>query len=167
MLCYGAVTCLIQVIIISHAETWPLPLTCFNFAVSISSQHLHFTIWRSFKNQLNFSGKHSIMLQLLGKDFINKFLLASIAFIQLNDTRWWSHVKRMAPAAPQTKALVIHPVGKWPRGRPRNRWEDDVVRIVRLRNDMKLIILKNDNSPKIIGITKISMVDEMHELARH
>ena len=43
-----------------------------------------------------------------------------------NKIRWWSHVKRMAPTAPQSRALVIHPVGKRPRGRPRNRWEDDV-----------------------------------------
>ena len=39
---------------------------------------------------------------------------------------WWSHVKRMAPTAPQSKALVIHPLGKRPRGRPRNRWKGDV-----------------------------------------
>ena len=43
-----------------------------------------------------------------------------------NTIRWWSHVKRMAPTAPQSKALVIHPVGKRQRDRPRNRWEDDV-----------------------------------------
>ena len=34
-----------------------------------------------------------------------------------NNIRWWSHVKRMAPTAPQSKALVIHPVGKRPRGK--------------------------------------------------
>ena len=45
-----------------------------------------------------------------------------------NKTRWWSHVKRMAPTAPQSKALVIHPVGKRPRGRPQNRCEDDVLK---------------------------------------
>ena len=27
-----------------------------------------------------------------------------------NYIRWWSHVKRMAPTAPQRKALVIEPV---------------------------------------------------------
>ena len=32
-----------------------------------------------------------------------------------NKIRWWSHVKRMAPTAPQSRALVIHPVGKRPR----------------------------------------------------
>ena len=42
--------------------------------------------------------------------------------------RWWSHVKRMAPTAPQSKALVIQPQGRRPRGRSRNRWEDDVPR---------------------------------------
>ena len=45
-----------------------------------------------------------------------------------NKIRWWPHVKRMAPTAPQSKALVIHPEGRRPRGRPRNRWEDDVPR---------------------------------------
>ena len=45
---------------------------------------------------------------------------------ELNKIRRWSRVKRMVPTAPQGKALVIHPVGKRPRGRPRNRWEDDV-----------------------------------------
>ena len=29
-----------------------------------------------------------------------------------NKISWWSHVKRMAPSGPQSKALVIHPVGK-------------------------------------------------------
>ena len=45
-----------------------------------------------------------------------------------NKIRWWSHIKRMAPTVPQSKALVIHPEGRRPRGRPRNRWEDDVPR---------------------------------------
>ena len=43
-----------------------------------------------------------------------------------NKIRWWSRVNRMAATAPQSRALVIHPVGKRPRGRPGNRWEDDV-----------------------------------------
>ena len=43
-----------------------------------------------------------------------------------NKIRWWSHVKRMAPTAPQSRALVIQPVGGRPRGRPHNRWEDDI-----------------------------------------
>ena len=30
--------------------------------------------------------------------------------------------------APQSKAFVIQPEGPRPRGRPRNRWEDDVPR---------------------------------------
>ena len=34
----------------------------------------------------------------------------------------------MAPTAPQSKALVIQPEGRRPRGRPRNCWEDDVPR---------------------------------------
>ena len=33
-----------------------------------------------------------------------------------NNSRWWSHVKRMAPTAPQSKALVIQPEGRRPRG---------------------------------------------------
>ena len=45
-----------------------------------------------------------------------------------NTIRWWSHIKRMAPTAPQRKALVIQPEGRRPRERPRNRWEDDVPR---------------------------------------
>ena len=43
-------------------------------------------------------------------------------------TRLWSHVNRMAPTAPQSRALVIHPEGRRPRGRPLHRWEDDVPR---------------------------------------
>ena len=43
-----------------------------------------------------------------------------------NKIRRWSHVKRMTPTAPQSKALMIHPVGKRPKRRPRYRWEDDV-----------------------------------------
>ena len=45
-----------------------------------------------------------------------------------NKIRWWSHAKRVAPTAPQSKALVIQPEGRRPRGRPRDRWEDDVLR---------------------------------------
>ena len=44
-----------------------------------------------------------------------------------NEFRWWSHVKRMAPTAPQSKTLVIQPVGRRPRGKPRNGWKDDIV----------------------------------------
>ena len=40
--------------------------------------------------------------------------------------KYWSHVKRMAPTALQSKALVIQPVGRRPMGRPQNRWEDDI-----------------------------------------
>ena len=45
-----------------------------------------------------------------------------------NKIRWWSHVKMMAPTAPHHHllALVIQPVGKRPRGKPRNRWEDNI-----------------------------------------
>ena len=45
-----------------------------------------------------------------------------------NKIRWWSHIKRMTPTAPPSKAPVIQPGGRRPRGRPRNRWEDDVPR---------------------------------------
>ena len=45
-----------------------------------------------------------------------------------NKIRWWSHIKRMAPTAPQSKALVIQPEGRRQRGRPRNRSEDDISR---------------------------------------
>ena len=45
-----------------------------------------------------------------------------------NKIRWLSHVKRMAPTAPQSKALVIHPEGRRPGGRPINSWEYDVPR---------------------------------------
>ena len=45
-----------------------------------------------------------------------------------NKIRRWSHVKRMAPTAPQSNPLVIHPEGRRPRGRSRDRWEDDAPR---------------------------------------
>ena len=45
-----------------------------------------------------------------------------------NKIRWWSHVKRMAPTAPQSKALDFQPEGRRPRCRSRNRWEDDIPR---------------------------------------
>ena len=34
-----------------------------------------------------------------------------------NKIRWWSHMKRMAPTAPQSNALVIQPEGRRPSGR--------------------------------------------------
>ena len=45
-----------------------------------------------------------------------------------NKIRWWSYVKMMTPTAPQSRALVIQPEGRRLRGRPQNRWEDDVSR---------------------------------------
>ena len=42
--------------------------------------------------------------------------------------RWWSPVKRTAPTASHSKALMIQPVERRPRGRPQNRWEDDVLK---------------------------------------
>ena len=45
-----------------------------------------------------------------------------------NKFMWWSQIKRMAPTVPRSKALVIQPEGRRPRGRPQNRWEDDVPR---------------------------------------
>ena len=45
-----------------------------------------------------------------------------------NKIRWWSHIKRTAPTARQSKALVIQPEGRRPRGMPRNRWENHVPR---------------------------------------
>ena len=44
------------------------------------------------------------------------------------EIRWWSHIKRMVATAPQSKALVIQPEGRRPRGMPRNRLEGDVPR---------------------------------------
>ena len=43
-----------------------------------------------------------------------------------NKIRWWSHIKRMTTTAPQSKTLVVQSDGRRSRGRPRNRWEDDV-----------------------------------------
>ena len=62
-----------------------------------------------------------------------------------NKIRWWSHVKRMAPTALQSKTLVIQPVGKQPRGRPQNRWEDD---ILKWYNEMGIPMIQVNNWAK-------------------
>ena len=42
-----------------------------------------------------------------------------------NKIRWWVHVKRLAPTAPESKALVIQPEGRRSRGiMSLNRLED-------------------------------------------
>ena len=47
-----------------------------------------------------------------------------------NKIRWWLHVKRMAPTAPHSKALVIHLVGKTTKGKATKsvgRWCSEMV----------------------------------------
>ena len=61
--------------------------------------------------------------------FAHKSMSASFRLLKIankNNIRCWSHVKRMALTASKSKALVIQPLGKRPRGRAQNRWEDDI-----------------------------------------
>jgi hypothetical protein len=43
-----------------------------------------------------------------------------------NDAVWAGHVARMGEERGLHRVLVGKPEGKWPLGRPRRRWEDNI-----------------------------------------
>jgi hypothetical protein len=50
-----------------------------------------------------------------------------VRFIKAQRIKWLGHIQRMDQARPTAKLLDWRPMGNRPAGRPRKRWQEDVV----------------------------------------
>ena len=50
-----------------------------------------------------------------------------VIFIKVQRIKWLGHIKRMDQARPTGKLLDWKPIGTRPVGRPRQRWQEDVM----------------------------------------
>ena len=60
-----------------------------------------------------------------------------IRFIKAQTLKWLGHVERMPNESEVTRIYKWKPLASRPKGRPKNRWEDDV------RMDLQKIKIKN------------------------
>jgi len=60
-----------------------------------------------------------------------------VRFIKARRTKWLGHIQRMDQARPTRKLLNWKPMGTRPVGRPRQRWQEDVM------EDFKKLKIKN------------------------
>jgi len=60
-----------------------------------------------------------------------------VRFTKAQRIKWLGHVQRMDQARPVRKLLVWKPIGTRPIGRPKQRWQEDVV------EDLKKLKAKN------------------------
>ena len=60
-----------------------------------------------------------------------------VRFIQAQRIKWLGHIQRMDQARPTRKLLDWKPMGTRPVGRPRQRWQEDVI------EDLKKLKIKN------------------------
>jgi hypothetical protein len=60
-----------------------------------------------------------------------------VRFIKAQRIKWLGHIQRMDQARPTRKLLECKPMGTRPMGRPRQRWQEDVV------EDLKKLKVKN------------------------
>jgi hypothetical protein len=60
-----------------------------------------------------------------------------VRFIKAQRIKWLGHVQRMDQARPGRKLLDWNPMGTRPVGRPRQRWQEDVM------EDLKKLKVKN------------------------
>ena len=60
-----------------------------------------------------------------------------VRFIKAQRIRWLGHIQRMDQARPTRKLLDWKPMGTRPLGRPRQRWQEDVM------EDLKKLKVKN------------------------
>ena len=50
-----------------------------------------------------------------------------VRFIKAQRIKWLGHIQRMDRAKPTMKLLVWRPMGTRPVGKPRQRWQEDVM----------------------------------------
>jgi len=50
-----------------------------------------------------------------------------VRFIKAQRIKWLGHIQKMDQARPTRKLLVWKPMGTRPVGRPRQRWQEDVI----------------------------------------
>jgi hypothetical protein len=60
-----------------------------------------------------------------------------VRFIKSQRIKWLGHIQRMDQARPTRKLLDWKPVGTRPTGRPKQRWQEDVM------EDLKKLKVKN------------------------
>jgi len=60
-----------------------------------------------------------------------------VRFIKAQRIKWLGHIQRMDRARPTRKLLDWKPMGPGPGGRPRQRWQEDVM------EDLKKLKIKN------------------------
>jgi hypothetical protein len=60
-----------------------------------------------------------------------------VRFIKAQRIQWLGHIQRMDQARPTRKLLDWKPMGTRPMGRPRQRWQEDVM------EDLKKLKVKN------------------------
>jgi len=60
-----------------------------------------------------------------------------VSFIKAQRIKWLGHIQRMDQARPTGKLLDWKPMGTRPVGRPRQRWQEDVM------GDLKKLKVKN------------------------
>jgi hypothetical protein len=60
-----------------------------------------------------------------------------VRFIKAQGIRWLGHIQRMDQARPNRKLLEWKPMGTRPLGKPRQRWQEDVM------EDFKKLQVKN------------------------
>ena len=57
-----------------------------------------------------------------------------VSFIKAHRIKWLGHIQRMDQARPTRKLLDWKPVGTRPVGRPRQRWQEDVMEDLKVKN---------------------------------
>jgi hypothetical protein len=61
-----------------------------------------------------------------------------VRFIKAQRIKWLGHIQRMDQARPIRKLLDWKPVGTRPVGRPRQRWQEDVMEDLKKTESKKL-----------------------------
>jgi hypothetical protein len=60
-----------------------------------------------------------------------------VKYVRAQTIKWWGYLNRMGKTKTPRKITEWNPIGKRSKGRPKNRWKDDVL------NDLKKLKVKN------------------------
>ena len=61
-----------------------------------------------------------------------------VRFIKAQRIKWLRHIQRMDQARPTTKLLDWRPIGTRPVEKPRQRWQEDVMKDLKKNESQKL-----------------------------